>query len=204
MVYFSNSKELEFVIGGFLKLFPRFEPLMRELINKKEMILKLELKEPEFSAEVDFKKYPLEIRLNTNADGTIGMTSYADDFHRLLLGMFSIGVGVNQKKLLLRGSVADMMDAIPLFYVAPSIYPFYLESINRPDLIIQGERPPLHAEKETEDIMTKIVSGLAYLVGYGLGFIKRYFAKKLDIIVALESMGKGLLKATSQKNLEQH
>jgi|GEM_PF-3509501 len=44
--------------------------------------------------------------------------------------------------------------------------------------------------------MSKVVSGMAFLVGYGLGFIRKYLAKDLDIIAALESMGRGLLRAT--------
>jgi hypothetical protein len=199
MAYFSSTEEIDRVIGGFLQKFPRLEPLLREATGYRQMTLKLELKDPEFNAEIDFTRSPLEIRFNTNADGSIGMACTADDFHRVLLGMLPIGIGIDRKRLLMRHSVAKLISAVPLFYLAPAIYPFYLESINRPDLIISGERPALHGKREMEESMTKIVSGLAYLVGYGLGFFRAHIAPGLDIVAALESLGNGLLKATPQK-----
>jgi len=196
MAYFSSSEDVDRVIGGFLRSFPRLEPLLREAVGHQPMNLKLELSDPEFSAEIDFTKYPLELRFNTSADGSIGMACSADDFHRVLLGMLPIGIGIDRKKLLMRHSIAKLISAVPLFYLAPSIYPFFLESIGRSDLIVAGERPALHGKREMEDSMTKIVSGLAYLAGWGLGFFKAHVAPGLDIITALESMGNGLLKAT--------
>jgi len=199
MAYFSGAEELDRVIGGFLRSFPRLEPLLREATGHQKLNLKLELKDPEFSAEIDFTKAPLEIRFNTAADGSIGMACTADDFHQVLLGMLPIGIGIDRKKLLMRHSIAKLISAVPLFYLAPSIYPFYLESIGRSDLIVAGERPALHGKREEEDGMTKIVSAMAYLVGWGLGFLKAHVAPGLDIIIALESMGNGLLKATPRK-----
>ena len=196
MPYFSSKEEIDRVIGGFLRSFPRLEPLLREATGNRQMTLKLELSDPEFSAEIDFTKSPIALRFNTSADGSIGMACTADDFHRVLLGILPIGIGIDRKRLLMRHSIARLISAVPLFYLAPSIYPFFLESINRSDLIIAGERPALHGQREMEDSMTKIVSGLAYLVGYGLGFFKAHVAPGLDIITALESMGNGLLKAT--------
>ena len=133
MPYFKDDKELDLEIGGFLRTFPRMDPLMREAVGDKGMTLKLELSDPELSAEIDFSKFPLEIRVGTDAGGTIAMTTSADHFHQLLLGILAIGPAVNNKQILLRGSVANLMSGVPLFYLAPTIYPFYLESIGRKD-----------------------------------------------------------------------
>lgn len=199
MAFFKDREEVDFVIGGFLRVFPRLEPLLREAIGHSPMVLKLELSNPEFNAEIDFARKPLQLRFNTNNDGTIGMACTSDDFHRVLLGFLPVGVGINRKKLLMRHSVAKLINAVPLFYLAPSIYPFYLESIDRSDLLIAGQRPALHGQREMEDTMSKIVSALAYLAGYGLGLFKAHLAPGLDIVTALESMGNGLLKAAPQK-----
>lgn len=198
MSYFKSQQELEQVIGGFLRIFPKMEPLMREAIGHKKMALKLELSDPDLTAEIDFTRSPLEIRFKTKAEGAIALTTTADHFHRLLLGILPIGPGVNHKQILIRGSVANLMSGVALFYLAPTIYPFFLESIGRKDLILPGKRPPLHGEKILEDKMTKIVSPLAFLLGYALGLLKKHLAKNLDIVAALESMGKGLISATGQ------
>jgi hypothetical protein len=54
-------------------------------------------------------------------------------------------------------------------------------------------------KREEEDVMTKMVSGIAYLAGWALGFLKAHVTPGLDIVTALEAMGNGLLKATPQK-----
>jgi hypothetical protein len=147
------------------------------------------------SAEIDFEKSPMQLRFGTNADGTIGMACSADDFHRLLLGLLPIGVGVNHKRLFLRGSVAKLMSAVPLFYVAPAVYPFYLESIGRRDLILNEKLPPLHGESETEDGMNRIIAKLAFAAGYALGLLKSKISPRVNVIAALEAMGQGLLRS---------
>ncbi len=197
MAYFRDSAEITSTIGGFLQTFPRLEPLMREAVGHKPMVLKLELSAPEFSAEVDFRAKPLSVRLGAGGDGTIAMTTSADHFHQILLGMLAIGPAVNNKQILLRGAVANLMSGVPLFYLAPGIYPFYLESIGRADLVLPGPRPMLHGETISEDTMTRLVSGIAFLAGFSLGLLKRTLAPRLNLIAALEAMGKGLLSAAS-------
>ena len=198
MAYFTGIEDVNKVIGGFLRRFPSLDPLLKELTGHAPMLLKLELAEPELSAEINLARSPLEVRIGSDAGGTVGMSSTSDNFHRLLLGLFPLAVGINRKKIVVRGSIAKLMKAVPMFYVAPSIYPFYLESIGRADLLIDGERLPLHEKIKTEDTMTKIISILAFVIGYALGFIKKHLAPNLDILTTLESMGLGLLKATGK------
>lgn len=198
MGYFAGAEEVNKVIGGFLKIFPSLDPILKELSGHASMLLKLELTDPELSAEIDLSRSPLEVRIGSDADGIIGMSCPADNFHRLLLGLLPMAIGINRKKILVRGSIGKLMKAVPMFYVAPAIYPFYLESIGRPDLIVDGERLPLHGYIAREDIMSKFISALAYVIGYALGFIKKHLAPNLDILTALESLGRGLLKATGK------
>jgi hypothetical protein len=199
MAYFKSREEVDLVIGGFLKKFQGLEPILREAVGHNEMNLKLELSDPELGVEIDFSKHPIELRFNTASDGSIGLACSADDFHLVLLGMLPIGVGINRKRLIMRHSVAKLINAVPLFYLAPGIYPFYLESIGRADLIVKGDRHALHGKREEEDAMTKVISAFAYLAGWALGFLKAHVAPGLDIVASLESMGNGLLKATGKK-----
>ena len=198
MGYFAGAEEVEKVIGGFLKVFPSLDPILKELSGHASMLLKLELTDPELSAEIDLSRSPIEVKIGSDADGIVGMTSPADNFHELLLGLFPMAIGINRKKIVVRGSIGKLMKAVPMFYVAPSIYPFYLESIGRADLMVEGERLPLHGYIAREDTMSKIISALAFVIGYALGFIKKHLAPNLDILATLESMGRGLLKATGK------
>lgn len=199
MAYFADEADIKQVIGGFLEKFQKIDPLIKELSRNTPMQLKLELREPGFDAEIDLARKPTEIRIGSTAFGTVGMSGPADNFHLLLLGNLNIATAVNRKMLLIRGSLAKLIKVVPLFYVAPAIYPSYLESIGRKDLIIKGDRPILFVPAPSEDNMTKIISVIAYIAGYAIGFIKKHISPKLDIVTALESMGKGLMKATGKK-----
>ena len=202
MARFATSQELDQVIGGFLRRLPRLDPILREITDHSPLLLKLELKDPPLAAEIDLTATPLVIRMETSAVGTVGMAGRADDFQRVLLGLLPVAKGINEKKLLARGSTAKLMKAVPLFYVVPYIYPSYLESIGRADLIEMGEYPPLHADQPVEGIMNQIVAAMAYGAGYLMGFIKQRIAPHLDILAALEAMGQGLRKAAPPKSSE--
>jgi len=195
MAGLANSQELDLVIGGFLRRLPRLDPIIREITEGTPLLLKLELKDPPLAAEIDLTCTPLVIRTDSTAAGTVGMAGRSEDFQRVLLGLLPVAKGINEKKLLARGSTALLMKAVPLFYVVPYIYPSYLESIGRADLIEAGEYPPLHADQPVEGIMNQIISALAYGAGYLMGFIKKRIAPRLDILAALEAMGQGLRKA---------
>ena len=198
MSHFKSPEEIREVMGGFFETFTRIEPLVRELTGRAPLVLKLELWEPELKLEIDLAQMPLKLEFGSEAQGTVGMRGPADRFHELLLGAFPLAVGINRKILTVRGSTARLMQAVPLFYLAPRLYPLYLESVNRSDLIVTGVRAPLHLDEKTEGPMNWIISRIAYLGGYAIGFIKRRISPGLDIFAALESLGKGLARANPQ------
>ena len=192
MSLFASEAEARQVIGGFLERFPGLDPVLREVTGHVPLVLKLELHSPKLIAEIDLTKRPLQIAYDTTSQGTVAMEGPAGNFHRLLLGLDPLGVCIDHKKLLVRGSTAKLIKAVPLFYVAPALYPFHLDAIGRKDLILAGERPALHGPFEMEDKMNLIVTKLSYVVGYALGMIKTKLSPGLDIFAALESLGKGL------------
>ena len=198
MTRFNSVAEADQVIGGFFRELPRLDPVIREIVQQSALVVKLELSDPPLDAELDLTCTPLAVRMGSAVSGTVGLAGSCSDFHRVLLGQLPVAVGINRKKLLVRGSTAKMMKVVPLFYVVPYIYPSFLEAIGRTDLFEPGERPLLHGERSREGMMNKIISALAYLAGYGLGFLKRSVAPRLDILAALEAMGQGLSRAAGQ------
>ena len=200
MTCFRNAQEVRTVIGGFLERFPALDPILRQALRGERMVMKVELTDPEFRAEIDSTCDPLAVRLDSTTDGTIGMSGPADHFHLLLLGRLSMAVAINHKKLLVRGSTAKLMNSAPLFYLAPYLYPFYLASLGRSDLIANGPRPVLHLAPIKEDPMTWIVNRLAWLSGYALGLVKKHLAPTLDVVTTLESLGQGMERAAGKKS----
>ncbi len=194
---FRSVTEADQVIGGFFRELPRLDPIIREIVRHTPLVMKLELSDPPLDAELDLTATPLAVRFGSAASGSIGLAGTAADFHRVLLGRLPVAVGINQKKLLVRGSTARMMKVVPLFYIVPYIYPSFLEAIGRADLLEPGERPPLHGPRPREGTMNQIIAALAYLAGYGLGLLKRHLNPRLDLLAALEAMGRGLSRAAA-------
>lgn len=190
---------LDSAIGSFLGYLPRLDPVIKEVTGRTALVMKLELSDPALSAEIDLSETPLTVRLGSDAAGTVGMKATAADFHQVLLGRLPVAIGVNRRVLLVRGSMARLMKAVPLFYVVPYIYPQYLEKIGRSDLVTAGAIAPLHADQPVEGTMNKIVSLIAFVAGYALGVIKK-LSPGLDILAALESLGKGLVRASKKED----
>jgi hypothetical protein len=199
MSCFTGEDEVRAVIGGFLARFPRLDPILREALGHERMVMKLELTGPGFAAEIDAGITPLAVRFDATGEGMIALAGPAENFHHLLLGRLPLAVAINQKKLLVRGPASKLMKSAPLFYLAPYLYPFYLESIGRSDLVLVGGRPLLHAPRTKEEPMNRIVNKLAWLIGFALGTIKKRFAPRLDVVSALESLGQGLARAYGEK-----
>jgi len=202
MSKFADEKEIRQVLGGFFERFSGLDPIIREAVGRQPLVLKLELVDPALSVRIDITRSPLLVSFDSDDLGTVGMSAKADEFHDLLLGSYSLAEGINNKRLVVRGATAKLMKAVPLFFLAPHLYPFYLESIGRSDLLGRGKLPLLHGERAMEDIMTKLMSIIAYPVGLVLGLVKRV-APGLDVVAVLESMGSGLRAGAGEQTPEE-
>jgi len=140
-----------------------------------------------------------------------GLKAYIDVVNPLLCMLILVLI-LRFSGMSLSGRIFTMI-AVPLFgleriYYCGSlrsflpvlaVYRFWLESIGRQDLVTFGKGPALHGPSDREGFMYRIVTGLAYLVGYCLGFLKAHVSPSLNIGSALEAMSNGLLKASARK-----
>ncbi len=195
----NQDNGLDKVIRGFLQTLPGLEPVIREITKHEELVMKLELSEPKLNAVIDLSRKPLKIDLDSDAFGHIGMAGSGQTFHEFLLGRQSMATAINHRKLVVRGPTSKLMKITPMFFVVPYIYPFYLQSIGRSDLIGEGRIATLHLALPLEGNMNKIVSAMSYAAGYALGIIKTKLTPDLNIIAALESLGKGLDQAAGNR-----
>lgn len=182
------------IIGGFLSRLPALDPLVRALVGDEPMVLVLELRDPPLRVAIDLGAHPLRVTFGSTASGTVALSATADDFHAVLLGTLPIGAGITQKRLVTRGSTARMMRVMPVFFVAPVLYAEHLEAIGREDLLAAAKAPPASA-LTPEEPMNAVVNRLAWAAGFALGMLKRRVAKDLDILAAVEAMGRGLQRA---------
>jgi hypothetical protein len=102
---------------------------------------------------------------------------------------------------------------IPLFDIAPVLYREHLADIGyagfaryagkalskeevMSDQVFKGDPIPLVQMSGLETFGAKVINGLAYGLGYAVGFLRYRLFKKLSLFGVLTSMSKGLESAT--------
>jgi hypothetical protein len=191
-----NKTDLEDVLEGFFLRLPTIDPLIKELLENDDSVLKLELVNPRFDIALDFAKTPLEVRPNSDAFGTIGIGAEADVFHELLLGRLEIAKALSHRKLIIRGALSRLMKTTALLLLTPYVYPLYLKSAGREDLISDsGERvrqPPIDPGGWIGKLTLKIMVSVGYLIGVRGASGQ----SQLDVFKLLEKWSGLLIKLT--------
>jgi hypothetical protein len=196
---FADASAARAVVGGFLERLPSLDPLVRELVGDEPMVLKLELREPPLTVALDLGARPLAVRFDTAEAGTVALCAKADDLHALLAGAISVGGAITRKRVVVRGSAARLMRAMPFFFLAPYLYPQHLADLGRDDLLPAAPAATTPAAAAaaatTEAPVNSLVSRLAYAAGFALGLLKTRFVRDLDVLGALAALGRGLERA---------
>jgi hypothetical protein len=202
---FADAAEARAVLGSFLERLPALDPLVRELIGRggEVGVLKLEVRDPAFSAVVDLGAHPLVVRFDTGEAGAVALVATAADLHAVLCGTVTVGAAITRKRVLVRGSAARLMRAMPIFLLAPYLYPQHLAALGRTDLLppaappcastTPAAAPP--AATTMEAPVNALVSRLAYVAGLALGLLKTRLVRDLDLLGALAALGRGLERA---------
>lgn len=181
------------VLGGFFERLPALDPLVRQLVGDDPVVLKVELREPALRIAVDLGAHPLAIRFDTAEAGTVALAATAADFNAVLGGALTMGAAITRKRVVVRGSAARLMRVMPLFFVAPHLYAQHLAALGRDDLAPPALAPSTAAAPE--EPMNALVSRLAYAAGFALGLLKTRLVRDLDVLGALEALGRGLQRA---------
>lgn len=220
MSHSQNKEDLVEVVKGFFSRLPAIDPLIKELVEHDDSLLKIELQNPRLDIGLDFAKTPLEVNLKSDAFGTIGMGADATVFHELLLGHLGIARALSHRKLIIRGALSRLMKITALMALTPYIYPLYLRSMGREDLIVDSDecvsRIALNPGGWTGTIMLKLMAAAGYLIGirnakgesqldffkllekwggFLIGLtriIRRFGAPKLNLLMVLTALGRGI------------
>jgi hypothetical protein len=195
---FADAAEARAVLGGFFARLPAVDPLVRALLGDTPLTLRVEARAPRLALVVDLGPRPLAVRFDAPDPGTVALTARADDLHDLLTGALPVGAGLTRKRLLARGSAARLMGVMPLLFLAPPLYREHLAALGRRDLLPPAAPPHRGAAVPApEDPMNALVARLAWLAGYALGFARTRLGREVDLLGALEALGRGLDRAAA-------
>jgi len=209
------------VLASFFRRLEGLEEIVRIVMSHYRMSALFTFRgEPEKKVLMDFSKSPAQVSIDNGATaGTVYATIVGDIMHEVLLDWKKPGVAVGRRELLLKGPVMAFSKIIPLFDIAPVLYREHLADIGyagfarqegkvlskeevMSDQVFKGDPIPLVRLSGLESFASKVINGLAYGLGYAVGFLRYRMFKKLSLFGVLSQMSRGLEAATppEQKN----
>lgn len=209
------------VLASFLKRLEGLEEIVRIIMSHSRMSALFTFRGvPEKKVLMDFSKSPAQVSIDNGVTaGTVNATIEGEIMHEIFLDWKKAGVAVGRRELLLKGPVFGFSKIIPLFDIAPVLYREHLadigyvgfarqagKTLSKEEVmsgqVFKGDPIPLVQMSGLEAFGAKVINGLAYGLGYAVGFLRYRLFKKLSLFGVLSGMSRGLEAATppEQKN----
>ncbi len=203
------------ILASFFKRLEGLEEIVRIVMSHHRMSALFTFRgTPEKKVLMDFSKSPARVSIDNGAkSGTVYAAIDGDIMHEIFLDRKKPGVAVGRRELLLKGPVMEFSKIIPLFDIAPVLYREHLSDIgygsyarqagkalSKEDVmnaqVFKGDPIPLVQMSGLEKFGARLVNGLAYGLGYAVGFLRYRLFKKLSLFGVLSEMSRGLEAAT--------
>lgn len=136
MGFFSDTGEVVEIIGGFLRLLAKTPAVADKLLQSK-LVFRLVYEDPAAVIVVDCSGEKGEIRPgDEESEATITLTMSSDLAHRFWLGQVNLTMAITRGKIKAKGPVPKLFKLLPVLKPAYAMYPGYLESTGRADLVV--------------------------------------------------------------------
>lgn len=211
----SAMPETTEILASFFKRLEGLEAIVRVVMSQHRMSALFTFRgTPEKKVLMDFSRSPARVSIDNGATaGGVYATIRGDVMHEVFLDAMKPGVALARRELLLRGRVMDFAKIIPLFDIAPVLYREHLSDIgygaharqagralSREELMngqaFKGDPIPLVRMSGFEKFATHVINGIAYGMGYAVGFLRYRLFRKLSLFGVLTQMSRGLEAAT--------
>jgi len=211
----SATPETTVVLSSFFRRLEPLEEIVRVFMSQARMSVLFTFRgETEKKVLLDFSKSPAAVAVdNGTRSGDAYVTIKGSVMHDIFLERMKPGVALGRREMLLRGTVKDLSNVLPLFGFAPMLYREHLgdigydgyarepgKSLSQEELmngqVFKGEPIPLVQLSGPEKVGTKLINGFAYGLGYVVGLVRYRLFKKLSLFGVLTAMSNGLVKAT--------
>jgi hypothetical protein len=210
--------ETNVILASFFKRLEPLEEIVRTIMSHERMSALFTFRGMhEKKVLMDFTRSPARVTFDDDAaSGTVYATADGRIMHEIFLNRLKPGAAVGRRELLLKGNVYAFSKVIPLFDIAPVLYREHLADINYPGFarftgigqpkeeimssqLLKGEGIPLVELSGGEKFAARVINGLAYVIGYVVGFVRYRLFKKLSVFGVLASMSRGLTAATPKE-----
>jgi len=204
-------------VASFFKRLEAIDAVLRIIVSQAKISALFTLRgDPEKKVLLDFSKSPTRVVLDEQAkDVDVLVTIRGEVMHDVLSGHVSAGEALGRRELLLRGSSSNLARLIPLFDFAPVLYREHLEQIGFEASHRQSVARALEARSMDsqsfdgnpislvhlsgmERLVFGMLKGVAYGLGYTVGFLRYRIFEKLNLFDVLSAMSHGLAAAAAR------
>ncbi len=211
----STTPESTVILSSFFRRLEPLEEIVRVFMSQARMSALFTFRgTTDSKVLLDFSKSPAVVAVDNGArSGDVYITINGGVMHDIFLERLKPGVALGRREMLLRGTVMDLSKVLPLFGISPMLYREHLsdigyngyarqpgKSLSQEELmngqVFKGEAIPLVQLSGSEKVGTKLINGLAYGIGYVVGFVRYRLFKKLSLFGVLSAMSNGLVAAT--------
>ena len=119
------------VLASFFKRLEAIGAVVRGALSDAPISAEMVFRGPsEQKVCLDLTTLPLRVFLNDSAHrGRVSVAVDADVMHEVLLGRLHGAIAVGRRQMLLRGSISDLAQLIPLFDISPALYREHLADL---------------------------------------------------------------------------
>ncbi len=212
----STPPETTVALASFFRRLEPLEEIVRVFMSQARMSALFTFRGPTTEKKVllDFSKSPARVTVDNGAkSGDVYVTINGGVMHDIFLERTKPGVALGRREMLLRGPVMSLSKVLPLFDIAPMLYREHLcdigydgyarepgKTLSKEELmseqVFKGGAIPLVQLSGAEKLGAKLINGLAYGIGYVVGFVRYRLFKKLSLFGVLSAMSNGLVAAT--------
>jgi hypothetical protein len=199
------------MVASFLKRLEAIEAIVRVVLSDARVSAFYRLRgHVQRTVLMDFAGSPARVTVNgQNETAHIYVTIDAGIMHDILVGRVKPGVAVGRREMLLRGSAIDLAKFIPLFDLAPVLYSEHLADIGHNGFIrgsgdaplrevvmtgqaVEGKAINRRQSSRLERAIFGMTKGVAYAMGYVVGFMRYRLFENMSLFEALEAMSRGI------------
>lgn len=136
MAHFKDSAELKEVLGGFFGVIAEDPGIGKSLLGSK-LVIRFNYDEPKLSITADCRGDRVHLLFDdTSLAPEVDMSMKADIAHLFWFGKLNLLTALTRKQMVAKGPIPKVLKLLPAIKPAYTLYPNYLRSIGKADLVI--------------------------------------------------------------------
>ncbi len=127
MSYFSNSEQLQDVLGNFFQKLAD-DPAIGPKLKESGLIIRFNYTDPNLTITIDCTKDPIAILFNdTTLKPVVEMSMKADTAHKFWFGKVNLVIALARREIVAKGPIPKVLKLLPVIKPAYVLYPKFIQ-----------------------------------------------------------------------------